>query len=169
MAAIVTHIVHAQDASIRFSNYEKEAGTDTYKIPVTGLNGSTASINDVNIKAVKDFLKSRKTAEDSHWYIDARGYFVYYFVNGNKGWSFYDKKGNFVYNVQTLTEKSLPFEVRDLVKRIYYADYSIDFAEEVQTDGNTVFVVNISNDKTIKILNIFDGEITVLKDLIKSR
>jgi hypothetical protein len=169
MATIATHVVRAQEAGTSFSSYEKETRADTYNFQVTGINGSTASINDVNIKARKDFLKSRKKAEGIHWYIDPLGDIVYYFVNGNKGWSFYDKKGRFVYNIQTLTEKSLPFEIRDLVKRVYYFDYRIDFAEEVETDGKTIFVVNISDDKTIKILNIFEGEITVVKDLVKSR
>jgi hypothetical protein len=169
MAAIVTHVVQAQVAGTGFSSYEKETGAATYKFLVTGINGNTASIKDVNIKAAKDFSRSRKKAEDIHWYVDTRGYFAYYFINGNKGWSFYDKKGNFVYNIQTLTEESLPPEIRDLVKRTYYLDYKIDFAKEVQTDGKTVYIVNISDDKTIKILNIFDGEITVLNELIKSR
>jgi hypothetical protein len=166
LAAIIANVVQAQSVGIRFADFKGESAP---KFQVIGLNDGAADIIDVNSKALKDFLKSCRKAENAHWYIEADGNFVYYYVNGNKARRFYDKKGNLVYNILTLPEKSLPFSIRNLVKQFSYFDYSIDLGEEIQTEGKTFYVVHISDAKTIKILTILDGEITVLKDLDKTK
>lgn len=168
LAAILTPAIHAQNADFSFSKHKNEAGADSYKFEVTGTNGSTATINNVNIKAVKDFEKSCKNAESIHWYVEAKGSVAYYFTNGKKGMRVYDKKGHFLYNILSYQEEFLPFEVRDLVKRTYYFDYTIDLVNEVQTLGKTFFVVNISDKTTLKKVSVYDGEMELLTDFKKT-
>jgi hypothetical protein len=169
LSAIVTNAIQAQNAGIRFANYENENRTGPVpdKVEVTGLNGSAATINDVNLKAVRDFSKSCQKAENIHWYIDAKATFAYYYVNGNKGWRVYDKKGNFVYNMDTYPEKFLPYDIRDQVKRTYYLDYNIIWVQEIQTEGKTIYIVHLTNKTTWLNVRVGDGEMDVLEEYNK--
>ena len=164
LAVIVTNVIQAQEAGIRFSNYEKEAEAGLNKFQVTDINGSAVTINNVNVKAVKDFSKSCKEAEDIHWYIQTNGTFVHYLMNGNKGRRCYDKKGNFVYNILSYPEEFLPYAVRDQVKRTYYFDYNIILADEIQTEGKTIYIVHIKNKTTWKNIRVCNGEMDVLEE-----
>lgn len=124
----------------------------------------------VSAKALKDFSKWCNKASDCRWYsATGKGSIVFYQVGEKKGRRSYDQKGNFVYNILTYGEESLPVEVRDLIKRTYYQGYQIDLAQEVETIDKKYFVVNISDDRTIKILSVFDGEVNELNNLTKSR
>lgn len=138
----------------------------------TGSNGNNdlTPLKMVNAKMIRDFSKACKSASECRWYAyGEKGTIVYYQLGDKKGRRFYDKKGNFVYNILAYTESELPSEVRDLVKRTYYLDYTIDRIEEVETDSNTYFVIHVSDDKTIKIVSVFDGEINVLLNMNKSK
>jgi len=124
----------------------------------------------VNAKAARDFLNKCKCATNVTWYnCEGKGTCAFYDLAGKKGRRFYDKKGNFVYNILTYGEQSLPPEIRDLVKRTYYLDYTIDKVDEVFEDDKTIFIVNISDSKTLKTISVFDGEIFVLSDKNKSK
>jgi len=128
------------------------------------------SPESVNPKALKDFSKTCKTASDCRWYTCGNaGVIAYYRLGEKKGRRFYDQKGHYVYNILSYGEASLPPEVRDLVKRTYYLDYQINLAEEVNTNDKTFFIVQISNDKTIKNVSVYEGEINLLLDMNKSK
>jgi hypothetical protein len=132
-------------------------------------NNGAISPAAVSPKASKDFSKTCKMASDCRWYsCENKGTIVYYQLGEKKARRFYNQKGNFVYDIQSFGEESLPFDVRDLVKRTYYMDYHIDMAQEVNTNDGTYFIIHISDARTIKTLAVFEGEIILLKDLNKS-
>lgn len=169
LSAIVTNAIQAQNAAIRFANYENEnrTGPVPEKVEVTGINGSPATINDVNIKAVKDFEKSCQKAENIHWFIERNVTFAYYNVSGNRGKRVYDKKGNFVYSMVNYPEEYLPYDIRDQVKRIYYLDYNIIWVQEIQTEGKTIYVVHLTNKTTWLNVRVCEGEMDVLEQYKK--
>jgi hypothetical protein len=127
------------------------------------MKDSTTAIYEVNTKAVKDFLTSCKKAENPHWYNDPKGTFVYYYINGNKARRFYDKKGDFVYDILSYTEEYLPYNIRDMVKRTYYFDYKIIVAEEIHTEGKTIYLVHITNKTDLLIVRVCDDEMDVIE------
>ena len=116
------------------------------------------------LKAEEDFLRSNKKAENVRWYDDEKGFFVYYTKDGNRGRSFYNKKGNFVYNVLSYREQFLPFKIKKWVKSVYYMDYRITHANEIRQDGKTVFLVQITDDKVWKKLRIEDDDMEVIEE-----
>lgn len=124
----------------------------------------------VSPKALKDFSKTCKAASDCRWYsYGKQGVMVFYQVGDKKGRRFYDRKGNYIYNILSYGETLLPPDVKDLVKRTYYQDYKINGVEEVETDYKTFFVVHIENDKKIKNVSVFDGEINEMLSMDKSK
>ena len=153
----------------------------TMAASVTMAQGSNLSLNDdetpapglqknppvgvlAQLKAEKDFLRSNKRAENVRWYDGVKGFFVYYTKDGNKGRSFYNKKGNFIYNVLSYQEQFLPFKIKKWIKSVYYMDYKITHVNEIRQDGKTIFLVQITDDKIWKKLRIIDEEMEVIKE-----
>jgi hypothetical protein len=146
-----------------------------------GAQGSNLSVSDeeaivpeltknnrkqglAQLKAEEDFAKWNKNAENIRWYNDANGFFVYYSINGNKARSFYNKRGNFVYNSIAYTEQFLPLKIRELVKSVYYMDYKITHVNEIRQDDQTTFLVTVTDDKVWKKLRITDEDMEVISE-----
>ena len=146
---------------------------DTKKVVEHNSSGTgpiAVSPESVKPKALKDFTKTCKAASDCRWFsFGNKGVAVFYQLGGKNGKRFYDQKGNYVYNILSYGEALLPFEVRDLVKRTYYLDYQINWVEEVNQDDKTFFIVHISNDKLIKNVSVYDGEINEMLSMNKSK
>lgn len=153
LMAIITSVTMAQGSNSSLSNEET---------PASQKNLSTGVL--AQLKAEKDFLRSNKEAENVRWYHDVKGFFVYYTKEGNKGRSFYNQKGNFIYNVLSYPEQSLPFKIKSWVKMVYYMDYKITHVNEIRQDGKTIFLVQITDDKTWKKLRIIDDDMEVIKE-----
>ena len=165
LGTLAFNVIQAQEQNIgiNFTGYKNKTLPVPNKVEVTGLNGSFATINDVNSKAVRDFTKSCKKAEGIHWYIDARSTFAYYFINGNKAKRLNDKKGNFVYNILSYPEEFLPYSIRNQVKNAYNSDYTITWVNEVETEGKTTYIVHLLNKTTWLNVRVCDGEMDVLE------
>jgi hypothetical protein len=124
--------------------------------------GGTRQLFNARLKAEKDFLGAKANAKDVQWFNDSNGLLVYYTMNGYKGKSLYNKKGKFIYDIVTATEDFLPFAVKDQVKSVYYMDFKIASVNRVITGGNTYYIVNISDGKTLIKLRINNGEMETI-------
>ena len=165
---LLTGAIKAQNAFLKTPPPNFKNSAETEPVLITGINGSPSTINNVNVKAVRDFVKSCKKAESIHWYPDTKGTFVYYYINGNKGRRFYDTKGDFVYNILSYPEEFLETDIRKLVKSIYYMDYTITWVNEIQTGDKTSFIVHLSDKTSWKTIMVCEGEIEVLEEFKKA-
>ena len=143
------------------------------KIPVPHdmalLHGGSGSgyLNEINIRAMRDFAQKFKEVPDAEWYKIKNGYTVLFRVEGIMHRCFYSDKGNWVYTIKYYTETGLPFEVRDIVKRAYY-DYAITTVEEIaQPDNPVVYLVHIADQTKWKIVSVCEGEMKVMQDYFK--
>ncbi len=162
---IFTYVL-SQDAgpSVAFT----KTATSTKNPEIAPANPGALLPNEINEKALKHFSRNCKEATNVRWYEVAKeATTCYYDLPDKKGRSVYDKKGRLVYNILSYSEEVLSAEVRNLVK-YDYPGYSIDFVQEVFNQGTTIFIVHVSDKKTIKQLIVYNGEITVYKDMNKS-
>jgi hypothetical protein len=79
---------------------------------------------------------------------------------------FYDKKGRLLFTIDYYGEKGLPATVRSLVRSVYY-DYTIRTVEEVKFAAGHVYLVDMQDDTTIKTVRVADGEMEVVRDLVR--
>jgi hypothetical protein len=153
------------------SNFIEAQTTDVSKMDKDFSDLGPAEVNTSstferpNTKAVRDFLKSCANAKNTHWYVDSEGSYAYYSLNEKKGRRFYNKKGDFVYDILTYSEENLPFDIRDMVKQSYYLDYNITLVHEIHTEGKLIYIVQIQDKKTLKQVRICDKEIDVISEL----
>lgn len=160
-------------ATMNYATAQKASDNDVklsiaFAAPVENNNSFTAaSASTINLKALKDFQKSFKSATNASWYAASDGGFIASFKENDVQNSVaYDKKGNWVYNIKRYAEKDLPKDVRAEVKSTYY-DFNITHVEEVLINDQTIYIVHMEDATQMKTLRVSDGEMQEIENLIK--
>ena len=115
----------------------------------------------VNIKAVRDFMKTYNTISNEKWKILEDGYVVSFAIDSDIKKIFYDEKGSFLYTVDYYPETKLPKDVRGAVKRLYH-DYSIAIVREINFDKRNqspIYLIHVKNDSLFKTVRFSEGKI----------
>ena len=122
---------------------------------------------NINSKAIKDFQERYNNIKNAMWFSDKKGFESYFVQNGFGNRVFYGKKGRWLYSLILHTEHELPYNVRASIKSIYF-DFAITLVEEVQTNYDDIYIVNLEDKSNIKILIVNDlGEINILLEINK--
>ncbi|MES1213977.1 MAG: hypothetical protein ABUT20_00555 [Bacteroidota bacterium] len=129
------------------------------------LNTEGNTVN-VNSRALKDFTKTFKPANNAAWYAIKDGTVAKFTENGIETSAYYDLKGRWTSTIRTYGESQLPKDIRHLVKSSYY-DYSIFQVNEVTVGDKKAYLVRMQDAKTLKTIRVVDGEMDVYEDYIK--
>jgi hypothetical protein len=124
--------------------------------------------NEVNIRAVRDFLDRFDTVENALWFAGPDDGFEAYFIQDGYGERImYDKKGDWQMSLITYQEDKLPGDIRHAVKSIYY-DFVIIMAEELHTREGVEYIVYLEDRSNIRIVKVNNQyELEILQDLNK--
>jgi len=129
---------------------------------------STTYLNNISIKAVRDFKKTFKNITNENWYTMPDGYRVNFTDEGMRSRLDYDKKGNWLHSIRYYDEKKLSAELRRLIVSSYL-DYNIRSVEEVKSPRNTIFyIIHLEGQKNWINIKIGDYEIYELRKINKS-
>jgi hypothetical protein len=123
--------------------------------------------NDINIKAVRNFIREYNKCASAEWFKSNNGFAVHFTMDGLNTKVYYDKKGNYEYMIRSYAESHLPPEVRHLVKSRYY-DFSIYHVTEITRNGKIVYGVMIEDKTSRKTIRVVDGEMEVVSEYSKS-
>jgi len=157
--------VNAQVAKASFEFNLKEA-ISTEALSYAAINGETNTAN-VNTRALKDFTKSFKGAENVSWFAMKDGFIACFKDDGVESKAYYDQKGRWTATIRTYKEDKLPRDVRKQVKSTYY-DYAINQINEVKVGEITAYLVRIEDEETFKTIRVIDGEMDVYEDYKKA-
>ena len=81
--------------------------------------------------------------------------------------SAYDKKGNWVYTIERYAADNLPKNIFDIVRK-NYGSYYISGMEKVEQPGfETVYLVHMQNETTVKTVKVSGTETELVEDYIK--
>jgi hypothetical protein len=132
----------------------------------TPLSASPVLLNDINTKALRDFMTSYNNTSDVRWTILTDGFRVHFYVDGIQTRIFYDKKGNRQAMIRYYNEDKLPFAIRYQVKTGYF-DFTIFQVTEVTLGNKIVYLVKIE-DKTLgKTIEVAEGDMEVIEEHLK--
>ncbi len=123
--------------------------------------------NDVNQKAMRDFKKTFKAVSNEKWYSIKDGFLAEFSSSTSRNRVVYDNKGNWRFTVSYYDEKTLPTDIRSIVKPVYY-DYTISRVEEVHAEGKTIYIVHVQNESSLKTLRVCEGEMDLIEDFQRS-
>lgn len=118
------------------------------------VNGAEPVISSKILSAFSGLFKN---ATDARWFEVEDKFLVKFSQNGRSTRALYDKKGALVYSIAEGNEKSLPADLRRMVKA-NYIDFDITHAFEVNTLGKTAWIVKLQDDTYMVAVKIVDGE-----------
>jgi hypothetical protein len=167
VALLYTSPCFAQTASNRVDPIRERApGIIAADKHDSSRNSGPILINNVNIKAARDFMRYFEKATDVTWTVVSDGFLAHCYCEGIQTRIFYDAKGNREFVCRSYGENKLPHEIRHLVRSNYY-DYSIFCVNEVTAGEQTVYFVKITNVAEWKTLRVEDNEIYVTEEFRK--
>ena len=153
--------VNAQVAKASFEFNLKEA-ISTEALSNAAIINETNTAN-VNTRALKDFTKSFKDAENVSWSAIKDGFLASFKEDGVETKAFYDQKGRWSATIRTYQENKMPKDVRKQVKSNYY-DFAINQVNEVTIGEITAYLVRIEDAESFKTIRVIDGEMDVYED-----
>jgi hypothetical protein len=171
ITAIITSPQHA------FTQAAKDTGKDVFAYnsvspedPFSLFNDKKyfpeSRLNDINIKAVRDFINSFKDVTNEKWYSISDGFIASFTKAGIQTKVVYDLQGVRHCTLRAFNEKQMPEEIRNMVKSKYY-DFNILVGYEVKYDSGSIYIIKIDNTTKLKILKITNEEIEVIGDYTK--
>ena len=130
---------------------------------------SRHSLNNINLKAVKDFLNRYKNEDPAEvkWELTQKSGFIARFNTGSIDvTAAYDKSGGWLYSIRRYDEDDLPGSMRSMIKNAY-KDYKIVHVEEVTMaeDANIIYFVTVQSDANIKVLRLLKNDVEVRRNL----
>ena len=123
--------------------------------------------NEVNTKAVRNFIRKYKNVADARWFKSANGLLVAYFISDSiQNWVFYNDRGDCEFSLRHYTEEKMPYDIRHLVKSKYY-DYSIYHIAETTRNEKIAYTIKLEDKKSWKTIRVTDGEMEVIEEFLK--
>src|SRR5580692_518517 len=76
----------------------------------TMISAGSETINTINTRAVRDFVRNYKVAVDEKWYKVSNGYIARFVLNGIESMAAYNTRGHWMFSIIYYDEKKLPPE-----------------------------------------------------------
>ncbi len=114
-------------------------------------------LNDVNVRAMRDFVGRYGEAENVKWH-NSNGNFIAVFIRDSVQYRVnYTSRGDLSFIMKYYEEKQMARNIRAQVKSVYY-DYKIYIVQEIETpDYPTVYIVNLQGETDWKKVKIVSG------------
>ena len=168
----ITSFTYSQNLAITTNHkIQPSAGKNLSQSKSKRNPGSTIlnelKLNEINIKAVRNFISRYKNVNDAKWFKSSNGLFAVYFTSEDiKSFLYYNNRGVFEYMIRYYNEEKLPADVRHLVKSKYY-DFSIYQVTEVTRNNKIAYVVKMEDKTLWKTIKVVDGEMEVTEEYSK--
>ena len=125
--------------------------------------------NNVNVRVVKNFVRSYKDVSGEKWFEMKSGFVAMFSLDDIDYQVAYNKKGNWIRTIRSYGEVKLSQDLRHTIKSTYY-DYDINRVQEIEKPIDPIaYIIQLVGKTELINLRICDGEMTVLQKFNKSR
>jgi len=145
---------------------ETKSASAQIKLEEIEIFGTTKKAT-ISEKVTKSFDRFFKDAESPKWYMANKQIIVNFIMNDQRNKAVFEKNGRLIYHLVFGVEDQMPADVRKVVKSKYF-DYKINSTVKVNTEGRSIWIVNISDPKEIMVLRVEDGTMDVMDKFVNS-
>lgn len=165
---IITGAAYAQNSTgLYVINDTKTFKNSLSAFDEKNLNAYSGNeLSGISTKAVKDFSKTYKTAENTKWAKIQDGFMAHFTQDGIEKRTYYDQRGNWHFTISYYDEKKLPKYVRAMVKSTYY-DYAISTVQELQIEDKVIYIIHMQDDTSWKTVRVCEDEMDVIENFTK--
>ena len=105
-------------------------------------------------------------AENVQWLPIQSGTIALFTIDGKKIRADYDQEGRWLFNLRHYDETGLPANVRKQLVMTYY-DYKINSVDEIETDSQTIYLVNMEGRKSYKTIMVNGDDMEIFNSFNK--
>jgi hypothetical protein len=126
-------------------------------------------VNDINIRAMRDFVKRYSNVTDEKWHKSNNNYVAVFFRDSTQYRVIYSSRGELCYIMKYYEEPQMARDIRGQVKSIYY-DYKIFIIQEIDSpDSPPVYIINLQGADDWKKIKLCQGEMEVMEEYKRSK
>ena len=162
---LLTGLPEAVTAQKAVGIFNKQSVKQMFLADSVQMEFEVIRINNIHIKAVRDFLKTYTNANNVKWYPVEDGFIATFEEGGVETRVQYDVAGRRKEVLRTYDESHMNADLKDLVKQQYY-DYDILVAYEIEHADRIFTVVKIMDKTNIKVLQVSENKMEVLEDYV---
>jgi hypothetical protein len=161
----INHISAQNTAILQPNHIDPKAIVINLDEPKPDPVSNALPLNAVSAKAIRTFNSSFKGASNLQWYPGEEQKFLAIFISkdGRSSRALIDKTGYLYYGISYGKEENLTKEQRKSLKLKYF-DYSINYACEIISNGQRIWVIILEDENNIVKTRIMeDGSIDELE------
>jgi len=113
--------------------------------------------NEINARAVREFMKSYDDVYDVRWYKSDRRYVASFEKDSVITRLYYNNRGDLEVTLRYYSENRLSPEIRRIVRSKYF-DYHIFHVSEAIQNGSITYQIKMQHKTHYRIINITNGE-----------
>ena len=149
--------------------YSQQSGHTLAAANVKTLRPKNQYLNDVNVRAMRDFVSRYGDEPDAVWH-QSNGSFVVVFNRDSVQYRvIYTGRGDLSYIMKYYEENRMARNIRAQIKSTYY-DYKIYIIQEIESpDHPIVYIVNLQGDTEWKKVKLCQGEMEVMEEFKRGK
>lgn len=149
--------------------YAQQGGNSLATANVKALKPRSQYLNEVNVRAMRDFVGRYGDVEDVKWHNSNGSYIAVFFRDSIQYRVMYSTRGDLNYVMKYYEEKKMARNIRAIVKSTYY-DYKIYIVQEIETpDHPSVYILNLQGETDWKKVRLCQGEMEVMEEFRKGK
>jgi hypothetical protein len=149
--------------------YAQQSGNALASAHVKSVRPKNEFMNDINVRAMRDFMDRYGDASDVVWHRSKDNYVAVFTRDSIQHRVIYTNRGDPSITMKYYEEKKLARNVRAQIKSIYF-DYKIYIVQEIESVGYpTIYIVNLQGDSDWKKVKLYQGEMEVMEEYNKRR
>jgi hypothetical protein len=149
--------------------YSQQSGNSLAAANVKTLKPKGQYVNDVNVRAMRDFVARYGERDEVKWH-NSNGSYVAVFIRDSMQYRvMYNSHGTLSYVMKYYEEKQMARNIRAIIKGTYY-DYKIYIVQEIEIpDRPSVYIINLQGETDWKKVKLCQGEMEVVEDFKKGK
>ena len=149
--------------------YSQQGGNSLATANIKTLGAKGQYLNDVNVRAMRDFVSRYGDVEEVKWHNTNGSYIAVFFRDSIQYRVMYSSRGDLNYVMKYYEEKQLARNIRAIVKSTYY-DYKIFIVQEIETpDRPSIYILNLQGETDWKKIRLCQGEMEVMEEFRKGK
>jgi hypothetical protein len=149
--------------------YSQQGGHTLAAANVKSLGQQSKYINEINVRAMRDFVNRYGDAENVLWHKSKESFIAVFFRDSVQYRVIYNQRGDLKFIMKYYEESRMARQIRAQVKSTYY-DYKIFIIQEIESPNHpTLYVVNLQGDTDWKKVRLCQGEMEVMEEYKKSQ
>jgi hypothetical protein len=149
--------------------YSQQSGHVLASAEVKSLRPKNEYLNDINVRAIRDFISRYGDASDAVWHKSHDNYVAVFTRDSIQHRVIYTSRGDLSIIMKYYEEKKLARNVRAQIKSTYF-DYKIYIVQEIEIDNHpTMYIVNLQGETDWKKVKLCQGEMEEMEEYNKGR